>query len=322
MGNTCNTCNAASQTSCDACSDPTFRGLRIPASRSCSYAAILKRMDELRLPYRNSVSILRGFNEHKTWDIYLFFSSWEGPVTAACVTRMMEQFRESLRDWMSKLTGYNGFTTQSVRVRLFGFVFCRGVQTDATFDKRYGAYPVVREWMDTSEASPWIVSANTTTRNMYRTDLDLHTIRVVGNRTQGGATFFPSSWTDDSFKHPEGCVGYQTRFWNGTDVWNATAQRHYLRVSKVLTDPSKGEFGVNLKTLKHEMGHCFFLDDLYDNKKYPKPLPNVTCKCEPNGYCTVTDDDTIMHGGPVITPFDHAQLRHVWNVSRALEQRT
>ena len=306
--------------SCDVCTDPTFRGLGIPASRSCSFAAILKRMDELGLPYHTSVSLLRGFNEHKTWDIYLFFSNWSGPVTAACVTRMMEQFRASHREWMSKLKGYNGFTTQVVRVRLFGFVFCRGVRTDATFDKKYQSYPTVREWMDTSEVSPWVVSANASTRNMYLPDLDLHTIRVVGNRTQqSGATFFPPSW-DGSYRHPEGCVGYQTRFWNGTDVWSATAQRHYLRVSKVLTDPSNGDFGVHLKILKHEMGHCFFLDDLYDRKKYPTPLPHVVCSCEPDGHCSVKMDDSIMHGGSVITPFDHAQLRHVWNASRALKR--
>lgn len=318
MGNVVSLCT--SQTTCDACYDPTFKGLGIPVSRSCSYAAILKRMDELRLPYHNSVSLLQGFQTHRTWDIYLFFSSWSGPVTAACVTRMMEQFRAAHREWMSKLRGYNGFTTQNVRVRLFGFVFCRGVQTDATFNKKYGAYPTVREWMDTSETSPWIVSANTSTRNMYLPDLDLHTIRVVGNRTQGTATFFPPVW-DESYRHPEGCVGYQTRFWNGTDVWSATAQRHYLRVSKVLKDPPNGEFGDHLKILKHEMGHCFFLDDLYDKKKYPAPLPNVTCSCEPNGHCMVHTDDTIMHGGPVITPFDHAQLRHVWNASRAVTER-
>lgn len=277
-------------------------------------------MDALRLPYYDSVSLLRGFNEHKTWDIYLFFSSWSGPVTSACVTRMMEQFRASHREWMSKLKGYNGFTTQRIRVRLFGFVFCRGVHTDATFERTFGTYPTVRGWMDTSEVSPWIVSANTTTRNMYHPDLDLHTIRVVGNRTQAGATFFPPLWND--YRHPEGCGGYQTRFWNGTDVWSATAQRHYLRVSKVLTDPSKGEFGRNLRILKHEMGHCFFLDDLYDKKKYPAPLPNATCSCEPNANCTVNTDDTIMHGALVITPFDHAQLRHVWNASLVLKQRT
>lgn len=320
MGNFLSLCT--SQTTCDACDDPTFSGLGIRGSRSCSYAAILRRMDELRLPYHNSVSLLRGFNECRTWDIYLFFSKWSGPITAVCVTRMMEQFRASHREWMSKLRGYNGFTNQNIRVRLFGFVFCRGVETDATFDKRYASYPTVREWMDTSEVSPWVVSANTSTRNMYHPDLDLHTIRVVGNRTQTGATFFPLVWNDDSYRHPEGCIGYQTRFWNGTDVWNATAQRHYLRVSKVLMDPSSGEFGVNTKILKHEMGHCFFLDDLYDTKKYPNPLPNTTCVCEHNGQCMIRMDDTIMHGGPMITPFDHAQLRHVWNASRALRKHT
>lgn len=304
---------------CKECVDTTFRGLAIPAKRSCLYVATLKRMDELRLPYINSTSLLQGFHTHKTWDIYLFFSDWSGPVTAACVNRMMEQFRASFSEWLSKLKGYNGFTTQTIRVRIFGFVFCSGVSTDATFDKAYGQYPIVRDWMDKSEVSPWVVSANTSTQNMYKPDLDLHTIRVVGNRTQTGATFSPTKW-DESYTHPEGCVGYQTRFWHGVASYKAVAQRHYLRVSKVLEDPTNGDFGANLKKLKHEMGHCFFLDDLYDTKKYPKPLPKATCTCDPNGHCTTREDETIMHGGPVITPFDHAQLRHVWNASRALAQ--
>ena len=315
MGNLC----SGGSVKCEECVDPTFRGLAIPASRSCSYVATLKRMDELRLPYKNSTSLLQGFQTHKTWDIYLFFNSWSGPVTAACVKRMMEQFRASFREWMSKLKGYNGFTSQTIRVRIFGFVFCRGVRTDATFDREYGRYPTVREWSDTSEVSPWVVSANTSTRNMYLSELDLHTIRVVGNRTNTSATFSPSQW-DDTYTHPEGCVGYQTRFWHGIDSWSATAQRHYLRVSKVLVDPANGEFGHHLKVLKHEMGHCFFLDDLYDRKKYPTPLPNARCSCDPEGHCSVHLDEPIMHGGPEITAFDHAQLRHVWNASRALAQ--
>jgi hypothetical protein len=273
-------------------------------------------MDELRLPYMNSTGLLSGFQAHQTWDIYMFFSNWSGPVTAACVMRMMEQFRGSFREWMSKLKGYNGFTTKSIKVRVFGFVFCKGVRTDATFDKQYGTYPTVRGWLDTSEVSPWVVSANTSTRNMYAPELDLHSIRVVGNRTRTGATFFPERW-DESYRHPEGCSGYQTRFWHGVDIWSATAQRHYLRVSGVLTDPVHGDFGARLKVLKHEMGHCFFLDDLYDKRKYPSPLQNVACWCEHNGQCSVRSDDTIMHGASTIAPFDHAQLRHAWNASRA-----
>ena len=312
MGNACGGGKAKGE-ECEVCSDPTFSGLRISASRSCTYAAVLRRMDDLRLPYVVSVSLLFGFVRYGTWDVYLFFSDWSSPVTAACVSRLMQQFRASLDEWLSKLKGYNGFPRRRVRVRLFGFVFCTGVTTDATFDKRYGKYPIVREWTDPSERSPWMVTANTTTRNMYEPSLDLHSVRVVGNRTETGATFHPERWED--YKHPEGCVGYQTRFWHGEDSWNATAQRHYLRVSKVLTDPAKGEFGTNLHVLKHEMGHCFFLDDLYDKKKYPLPLPRAICSCEPNGGCTIQRDDTVMHGAKSITPFDHAQLRHMWNAS-------
>ena len=304
---------AAEEERCEVCADPTFVGLGIPSERSCAYAGILERMDELRLPYADTVSLLTGFRRRGTWDIYLVFSTWPGPVTAACVARLMEQFRESLREWTSNLRGYNGFPRRSVRVRIFGFVFCRGVRTDATFDARYGAYPIVRGWSDgTSEESPWIV---TPTNDMYARELDLHEIRVVGNRTRPGVTFVPERWDDGAYRHPEGCVGYQTRFWHGVGRWNATAQRHYLRVDGVLTDPERGEFGAHLKVLTHEMGHCFFLDDLYDTRKYPVPPRREECSCE---YACrgVRADDTIMHGAPAITPFDHAQIRHVWNATR------
>lgn len=293
------------------CTDPTFRGLKIPPSRSCAFLATLKRMDELRLPHTTSVGILSGLNTQRTWDIYIFFSNWPSPVTSACVQRMMEQFQTSLDEWLSKLSGYNGFTKQRVKVRIFGFVFRRGVSTDSSFERRYGSYPIVREWLDTSEVSPWIVSANRPTTNMYDSKLDLHTIRVVGNRTQTGATFLPKQW--DSYKHPEGCMGYQTRFWHGADMWNATAQRHYLRVSGVLADTTSGDFGPYRKVLTHEMGHCFFLDDLYDIKKYPTPLPSAICSYD----CQIRVNDSVMHGGPVVTPFDHAQLRHVWDACRS-----
>jgi len=305
-----NVCGARPIATCEACDDPTFRGLKM-GSRSCAYAALLERMDELKLPHLTAASLLAGLNTQKTWDVYLFFPEWPGPVTAACVSRLMDQFRACCREWLSKLRGYNGFTTQAIRVRIFGFVFCEGVETDATFDKKYGAYPIVRKWTDTSEASPWIISANTPSRNMYDPKLDLHSIQVKGNRTTTGASFSPASW--DGYRHPEGCVGYQTRFWHGTKGWNATAQRHYLRVAGVLEDPATGDFGTRLNVLKHEMGHCFFLDDLYDKKKYPAPLPR--CNCDVAELCGVGPEDTIMHGGPAITAFDHAQLRHVWNAS-------
>lgn len=309
-------------------------GLKIPSSRSCTYRSILKRMDALKLPHTKSYSLLQGFRTHHTWDIYFFFSDWPCEITASCIARMHQQFQTTLDEWLSKLKGFNGFSRKRVVVRIFGFVFCEGVNTDATFDKKFKAYPIVRGWNDTSEISPWSISANVSTANIYDPALNLHTIKVVGNRTSNGVQFSPTLW--DNYQHPEKCTGYQTRFWNGMDRWNATAQRHYLRVSGVSTDPCKGEFGNNKRKtnpgccggtddegenhahiFKHEMGHCFFLDDLYDRKKYPTPLP--ICNCDPKLHCNIRGDDTIMHSALYITPFDHAQLRHVWNASKTQE---
>lgn len=297
---------------CNSCENPVFQGLDISAERKCAFDALLKRMDAVSSNHRTSVSLLSGLQRHKTWDIYLFFSDWPGPVSAACVARLVRQFEEVANEWVSDLR------FGKVTVRPFGFVFCKGVETDATFDAAYGKYPTVRGWTDQSEASPWVTSAagGASTRNMYDPKLDLHTIKVVGNRTGTGATFHPETW--DSYRHPRQCVGFQTRFWHGHAEWKAFAHRHYVRVSKVLEDPLKGDFGRNLRVLRHEIGHCFFLDDLYDRTRYPTPLPNTVCPCHPSGHCVVQESDSIMHtGSEKITPLDRAQLRHVWNAWRA-----
>ena len=302
------------------CESPHFAGLSIPASKRCEYGAILARMDAQNLPYLSARCLLTGFNERGTWDVYLLFPEWPGPVTRACVENLMKQYRACAREWLSKLRGYDGFTRGTLRVRLFGIVLGPGVTTDASFDRAYGAYPVVRNWTERGEASPWILEANVPPTNFYLAALDLHTIRVAGNRRGTSATFHPTAW--DGYVHPEGCAGFQTRLWLGTRAWNATAQRHYLRVSGVLADPLRGDFGDNLYVLKHEMGHCFFLDDLYDARKYPSPLPNAACPCAADGRCRLAAEDTIMHGGREITAFDHAQLRHVWSHCRSRSSTT
>ena len=58
----------------------------------------------------------------------------------------------------------------------------------------------------------------------------------------------------------------------------------------------------------HEMGHCFFLDDMYDAKKYPKPLANCACSLQRT--------DTIMFGSAHVQPLDHAMLRRTWTVQQ------
>ena len=304
---------------CKACVNPVFDGLGIPMDRTCAFDALLKRMDRVSPKHLTSVNILSGLQRHRTWDLHLFFSDWPAPVTLECVTNLLNAFEAAANDWLANDSALFG----SVKVRVFGFVFCAGVTTDASFDKsKYvtKGYPIVRDWTDASEASPWVTTSTSgvSTRNMYDPKLDLHTVKVIGNRTGTGATFHPPTWDAASYKHPEGCAGSQTRFWHGHGKWQAFAQRHYVRVSGVLEDPTRGTFGNNTKVLKHEIGHCFFLDDLYDASKYPTPFPNTVCPCHPRGHCLIHESESIMHKrSDKITPLDRAQLRHVWNACRA-----
>ena len=302
---------------CQECDRPVFRGgLAIPNHRKCAYAGVLDRMDALRLPYLTHRSLLSGFQANGTWDIHIHISDWPVPVTKACIDKLLSQFRKSVRGWLSGLKGYDGFTRKDVKVRLFGVVLCGDVATDASFDaSKYGngTYPLVRRFVEAGERCPWTLAGNRTpvSSNWYHPDLDLHTVRATGNRTdlRGVTTCVPASW--DGFVHPEGCTGFQTRLWIGMKEYKAFAQRHYVRLSKVFSDPKSGDLGGNVLILQHEIGHCFFLDDLYDAGKYP-PKP-AKCVCvHGEDACRVLTEESIMKGGPKIAAFDHAQLRHGW----------
>ena len=199
-------------------------------------------------------------------------------------------------------------------MHIFGFVFHRGVKTNASFDKKYAAYPTVRGWTDQGESSPWTLAFDDgtpfTPQNFYHPSVDMSRLVVTGNRTGTGATYnTPEDWS--TYKHPEGVTGFQTRYWQGGSAWNATAQQHYLRIAGVPTDYRTGDLGARYHVLQHEMGHCFFLDDLYDSTKYPQPLPR--CACSASGSpCLLKPDETVMFAAKGLTALDHAMLRHVW----------
>lgn len=177
---------------------------------------------------------------------------------------------------MSRLQGYEGFSGTPT-VKLFGLVFHRSVQLDASVRSRYGAYPLVTGWNERNEASPWRLKP--ASPNLYDPNLDLSTLTVVGNKSVAGATFHPSSW--QGYVHPEGIDGVAT---------------------------PTGDMGNAFKVLVHEMGHCFFLDDLYDTHKYPTAMP-----CECSRCAALSADDSVMWFAPTLRPLDHAMLRRTWD---------
>ena len=64
----------------------------------------------------------------------------------------------SLNSWLEKLKGYNGFTTEYIKVKIFGFVFSSLVTTDSTFEDKYGMYPIVKKWDKDDESCPCVIS--------------------------------------------------------------------------------------------------------------------------------------------------------------------
>ena len=296
--------------------DVRFRGFQVTKEYERRALAFLDRMDTRRLSYLTRRGLLLCFARNMTWRIYLHFTDWPQPVTATFVDRLIAQFRRAAAMWLQNLAGFDGFPSATLQVKVFGFVFHKGVIVDPSFEAKYRRYPVVRGWTQDGEACPWELELaggrKFFPQNFYRPDLQLCDIRVVGNRTGTGATYYPESWT--SYEHPEGIDGFETRYWHGADGWNATAQQHYLRVSGVIREQnySTGDFADLFYVLQHEMGHCFFLDDMYDTKKYPRRLSTCDCSLEPG--------DTVMHGAKGLTPLDHAMLRHVWRCQRRLAE--
>ena len=72
------------------------------------------------------------------------------------------------------------------------------------------------------------------------------------------------------------------------------AQRQYLKIGGQIHNYETGE--ADYRVFAHEMGHCFFLDDIYDPGKYPNGLNLIS----------------IMNTNGTIADFDKFLLRLVW----------
>jgi len=229
------------------------------------------------------------------WPIYFHIESWDGPVTAAAVVQMRSDYQKIANQWVDGIQTYDSRFDRNVEVKLFGFVFNEGVTVDQSFNNAYGAYPTVLNFSGTTERSPWEIrfrdGGQIFNQNWYSID-DFQKLVVVGNDGDiESANFSPADWS--SFEHPEGIDMFITKFWHKTS-WDAVAQRQYLKLGGNVTNYALGY--TRYSVFAHEMGHTFFLDDIYSNSKYP----------DANGL------NSIMNNASIITDFDIFSARMVW----------
>lgn len=283
-----------------------FKGLKMTRTLRCKLHTCFSIMEKNNIPYRDTWGILLCMKNTKVWNIYFHFTNWKVPISAQLIDNLKNDFVKATDMWLSKLKTYNSFPS-SIKVNIFGFVFNKGVLVDDSFKECYGEYPTVTDWPYDNEQCPWIFEYDGkryTSVNYYEKTLNLSKSKVVSNKTTSGAKFHPGEWSN--YVHPEGIYYFQTKFWHGTQ-WKAHAQRQYIRIGGVVQNPSTGNLGDNFPVLLHEMGHCFFLDDMYDARKFPSSVVEKQCGVPLNR------NDTVMFGNRTLTIMDHAMLREVYD---------
>ena len=232
-----------------------------------------------------------------TWPIYFHFEEYEGEISSVIIERIKNDYQSHLNSWLDGIRSYdNEFPDLPTEVKIFGFVFNKEVKLSESFYEVYGNYPRVLNYNLTNEESPWKIVKKDNYEifdyNWYIIE-NFDDLKVVGNRTDLSPSieFYPDNW--DNYSHPEAIDHFQTKFWYKIP-WDAVAQRQYLKMGGNILNHSTGE--TNLVTFLHEMGHCFFLDDVYNRGKYPD----------------AEDLQSIMNTSDTISNFDIMTLRIVW----------
>ena len=232
-----------------------------------------------------------------TWPIYFHFEEYEGEISSVIIERIKNDYQSHLNSWLDGIRSYdNEFPDLPTEVKIFGFVFNNEVKLSESFYEVYGNYPRVLNYNLTNEESPWKIVKKDNYEifnyNWYIIE-NFDDLKVVGNRTDLSPSieFYPDNW--DNYSHPEAIDHFQTKFWYKIP-WDAVAQRQYLKMGGNILNHSTGE--TNLVTFLHEMGHCFFLDDVYNRGKYPN----------------AEDLQSIMNTSDTISNFDIMTLRIVW----------
>ena len=179
-----------------------------------------------------------------------------------------------------------------------------GVELDSSFVEQYGDYPLVTDYDRTDENCPWEIRYRETgalfsPQNWWEVP-DFMDLQVVGNRDDlsPSVQFSPASW--EGYVHPEGVDMFVTKFWHKT-TWGAVAQRQYLMIGGLVSDYANG-IVTGVSVFRHEMGHCFGLDDIYSPTKYPAGNKLIVSVMGHGGN----------NPGGQLTAFDALQLRMAW----------
>ena len=305
--NACDSCNLS-------CYEPYFINLAIPNNLKCLFANNAEQfVGHLSSNLYDKRNPLWTIKQNGEWVIYFHIESWTGPVTDIVIINLRNEYELLANKWIDGLTDFDPDAPNTVSIKVFGFVFNDGVVVDPSFYSTFGNYPIVTDWQLTDESSPWeIVHINNGNtffpHNYYQID-DFDSLKVIGNDVANypNATFLPPNW--GSYIHPEGVDMFYTKFWHKT-TWDAVAQRQYLKIGGVISNYATGE--TQGGTFAHEMGHCLFHDDIYDNGKYP---------CA-NGLPSVMNSGSVIQNGTWVTDFDQVIMRIVWEAQKYRENLT
>ena len=290
----------------DVCYAQYFDGLEVAEEDIAQYLLNMERFEEnlsgLMHHYRSPLWTLADNGE---WNIYFHVENWNGALTANAVTNLVADYEEFANDWLAGLSVYDAAAPTEANIRVFGFVFNTGVVLDASFYNVYGDYPIVTNWTENNETAPWHMVRREDDSEFgngqgdfpWYTEYDFDDLKVVGNRTDvaSSVNFSPADWT--GYAHPEGIDHVYTKFWHKVN-WDAVAQRQYLKIGGVITNYATGD-NIN-SVFTHEMGHCFFHDDIYDLVKYPDGAGLVS----------------VMNGASEISNFDRVIQRMLWEAQK------
>ena len=214
---------------------------------------------------------------------------------AATVTYLLKAITKAYTDWLTCLSGYNGFRASVPPVKLHAIVFKgAGSYSSSGEGDAYASVPKssVANFTDTplgKEAS-WFYTTSGDRRNTHHLTFAISDDPDMGAgnaQPQYVRLFMPIPTYEDrkvSVK-PFGGLGVRE-----------------------ICDSQSWFLG---SLLEHEVGHTFFLDDMYDPTKYPVPLR----KDGP----VLKKDDTIMYDSVQITDMDRVMLRVVWDMQSGYE---